>query len=567
MNRTKLIGIIAAGALTTGTVCWVSGAAKDGGASASGKKSATSAQSAPVLSPKAASELPPTPRYPVVTLGPAKPEPKPEKPAPQVVAKPAAAKPAPVSKPAPVVAKPVAPKPAPEVAAKKPAAPQAAAPTNAPLLSPKATAALPPKAKFPVTSLAAAKAKPAPAVAAKPAPAAAKPAPVAAKPAATAAAPKTPAGKTTPELSPKVASEQPAIAKFPLLVGKPPKPVMSGNAPAPVIAKKPAVVKPVAKAPAVVKPVVKAPAFPIVGTIERACTNLNELIAPGAVIEQLADGFSWAEGPVWMGNHLLFSDVPNNCIYQWHAGKATLEIVPSGYTWKDEGEGQMGSNGLTRDRQGRLVLCQHGDRRVARLENGKFKTIAEYYQFHRFNSPNDLVYKSNGDLYFTDPPYGLKGQDQNPTMDLPYSGVYRVDPKGQVCLLEKDLKRPNGIAFSPKEEVLYVANSDPEKPVIMAYSVKKDGTLSKGWVFFDASELAKSGKKGLPDGMKVDVNGNLFATGPGGVLVISPEGKLLGTIAPGMPAANCAFGDHGTLYITANKCLLRVKTLTRGAAM
>ena len=303
------------------------------------------------------------------------------------------------------------------------------------------------------------------------------------------------------------------------------------------------------------------------GSIERLDPALNLLLPTNAVIEQLAGGFQWTEGPVWMpGGYLLFSDIPTNAIMRWQEGKGvSVFLKRSGYTGSAPRGGEIGSNGLTHDNQGRLVLCQHGDRRVARLEyNGRPTILAQYYRFHRFNSPNDLVFRSNGDLYFTDPAYGLEQGQDDPAKELPFQGVYRVTPQGDVSLLTKNLKCPNGLAFSPDEKLLYVANSDATNAVIMVFPVKPDGSLATGRVFFDMTALAKA-KPGSPDGLKVDRQGNLFATGPGGVLVISPQGKHLGTILTGEPTANCAWGGDGSiLYITANHSLCRIKTSTKG---
>ncbi len=304
------------------------------------------------------------------------------------------------------------------------------------------------------------------------------------------------------------------------------------------------------------------------GRIERLDPALDALIARDAVIEKLAEGFDWSEGPVWLKHEskLLFSDVPQNTVFQWAPGKGTSEFLkPSGYTGSIPRGGEPGSNGLTVDSRGRLVLCEHGDRRVARLESNRSKTtLAGQYQGKRFNSPNDLVFHSNGDLYFTDPPYGLEGKDEDPKKEIKFNGVYRVNKNGEVTLLTDELTFPNGIAFSPDEKTLYVAVSDPKNPVIMAYPVKADGTTEKGRVFFNASHLME-GRKGLPDGLKVDTRGNLFATGPGGVLIISPQGKHLGTLNTGEATANCAWGNDGSvLYITADMYICRVKTKTTG---
>jgi gluconolactonase len=309
--------------------------------------------------------------------------------------------------------------------------------------------------------------------------------------------------------------------------------------------------------------------YPTMGTIERLDPYLGLLLPLDARIEKLAGGFKWAEGPVWMkhGGYLLFSDVPNNVVFKWQEGEKTHEfLMPSGYTGSVERGGEPGSNGLTVDSKGHLVLCQHGDRQIGRLEkNGKVTSLARYYNFRRFNSPNDLVYKSNGDLYFTDPPYGLLKNNDDPAKELNFNGVFRLKPNGDVTLLTSELTFPNGIAFSPDEKTLYVAVSDPKKAVWMAYDVKADGTLGQGRVFKDVTDQTKD-RKGLPDGMKVDKQGNLWASGPGGILIMTPEGKQLGTLATGVATGNCAWGDDGsTLYITADTFLCRVKTSTKGA--
>lgn len=316
--------------------------------------------------------------------------------------------------------------------------------------------------------------------------------------------------------------------------------------------------------------------YPAFGTIERMDPALDELIAPDAKIEKLAGGFEWSEGPVWDRKQgvLYFSDVPRNVVFAWKEGVGTRDyLFPSGYTGARRREGvdrEQGSNGLTLDSLGRLVLCQHGDRRVARYEPGKgFITLAEYYKHLRFNSPNDLVFTANGNLYFTDPTYGLPRDpdDSNKLLgqELLFNGVFLLRPSGEVVLLTRELSFPNGVALSPSEKTLYVAVSEPDRPVIMSYPIQPDGTLDPGHVFFDAKPLM-SGRKGLPDGLKVDRQGNLFSTGPGGVLVISPTGKLLGIINTDEATANCGWGDADgtTLYITADMYLCRVKTLTQG---
>ena len=306
----------------------------------------------------------------------------------------------------------------------------------------------------------------------------------------------------------------------------------------------------------------------LVGGVERLDPALDALVAPDARPEVLARGYKWSEGPVWTGGAVLFSDVPNNVIWRWHESEGVREFLrPSGYTGSVPRGGEPGSNGLAVDGAGRLYMCQHGDRRIARLApDGKsFETVADRYDGKRFNSPNDLVVRPNGDVYFSDPIYGLVGHEKDPAREIPWSGVYRARAGGGVDLLDKTLTYPNGLAFSPDGKTLYVAVSDPARAIWMAYDVGGDGGVSNGRVFFDATSFVKAGKKGLPDGMKIDVAGNLFATGPGGVFVFSAAGKHLGTIVTGEPTANCAFGDDGgTLYMTANDKLTRIRLKTRG---
>jgi gluconolactonase len=313
-----------------------------------------------------------------------------------------------------------------------------------------------------------------------------------------------------------------------------------------------------------------AQAGAIVGSIERLDPAINALIPPNARIEKLADGFAWSEGPVWRsrGGYLLFSDIPHNTIYKWKDGEGlSVFLRPAGYTGPNPPGRELGSNGLTLDASGAVVMADHGNRQIARLDDSVFTKTALAARFNgkRFNSPNDLVFRSNGDLYFTDPPFGLKGLNDDPAKEQSVNGVYRLTPAGELTLVVQDLALPNGIAFSPDERTLYVSNSEATRAIWMAYDVQPNGTLARGRVFFDATALAKQGRQGLPDGMRVDRAGNLFAAGPGGILVISPQGKHLGTIATGQPTANCAFGDDGsTLYITANNQLLRVRLTTRG---
>ena len=315
-------------------------------------------------------------------------------------------------------------------------------------------------------------------------------------------------------------------------------------------------------------------AYPTIGSIERLDPALDQLIPKGAKLEVLAEGFEWTEGPLWIsqGAYLLFSDIPPNSIYKWKAGDGhSLYLKPSGYTSAQPRGGEPGANGLLLDAEGRLVMAQHGDRRMARMDaplegpEPKFVTLADRYKGRRLHSPNDAVYHSNGDLYFTDPPYGLEGHVDSPDKELDFQGVYRLSSDGEVTLLTDELSRPNGLAFSPDEQTLYVSNSDPGRAIWMAYDVQPDGDITNGRVFFDATQWVGD-RPGLPDGLKVDKAGNLFATGPGGVLVFTPDGVHLGTIDTGQATANCAFGDDGTsLYITADMYLLRIKLTTKGA--
>lgn len=316
------------------------------------------------------------------------------------------------------------------------------------------------------------------------------------------------------------------------------------------------------------EPSTPSSAYQTTGSIEKLDDSLDEVISEDAAVEILAEGFIWSEGPLWVPEHqmLLFADIPPNKIYQWtESDGLQLYLNPSGYTGEEPRGGEPGANGLLLDADNRLVLCQHGDRRIARMEaplddpQPRFSTLASEYEGKRLNSPNDAVFKSNGELYFTDPPYGLEKGMDDPAKEIPFQGVYRLGTDGKVHLLTSALSRPNGIAFSPDEKTLYVANSDPGSPILMAYDVEENGNISNGRIFFDATAIAKN-EPGLPDGLKVNRNGILFATGPGGVLVLNPEGKHLGTIKTGQPTANCALDeDESMLYMTANMYLMRVR--------
>jgi gluconolactonase len=307
---------------------------------------------------------------------------------------------------------------------------------------------------------------------------------------------------------------------------------------------------------------------PTMGRIMREMPGLDALLAQDAKIEVLASGMAWSEGPVWSksGGFLLFSDIPRNSVMKWTETEGlSLFMKPSGYTGLGDYSKEPGSNALLFDSEGRLTACEHGDRRVSVLTKGGGKrTLVDNYQGKRLNSPNDLIFKSNGDLYFTDPPYGLPKQADDPSREMDYCGVFRVSKSGLVTLLTKELSRPNGLAFSPDEKTLYVANSDPDRAIWMAFPVNADGTLGQGRVFADVTSMVKD-HPGLPDGMKVDRAGNLFATGPGGIHVFSPDGKRLGRIDTTQRTSNCNWGGDGsTLYITADSYLCRIQTKTRG---
>ena len=302
--------------------------------------------------------------------------------------------------------------------------------------------------------------------------------------------------------------------------------------------------------------------------IERFDPAFEKLVAADAKVEKLAGGYTWSEGPVWYKGAVLFSDVPNNVVHRWAEGMTASEVFlkPSGLLTEVPGFREPGSNGLALDRQGRLLLCQHGERRVARYENGKFSTVADKIDGKRFNTPNDLAVRKSGEIYFTDPPYGFEKMDADPKKELDYHGVYRVATDGKVTLLAKTIRFPNGIAFSPDDKTLYVSSTENGNPHIQAFDVKADGTLANERLFFDARPLSKKDAPGSTDGFKVDREGNVWSSGPGGILVITPAGKLVGRINTGVPTANCNWGDDGsTLYITANNDLVRVKTLTKGA--
>ena len=300
------------------------------------------------------------------------------------------------------------------------------------------------------------------------------------------------------------------------------------------------------------------------GTILRVDPRLDALVPTDARIEKLADGFVFIEGPVWIRSEsrLLFSDVRGNTIYQWSEADGASPFIDPVFEGDREGLRSIASNGLTLDAEGHLIICEHGNRQITRIEaDGSRTTIVDRYDGRRLNSPNDAVHGSDGSLYFTDPPYGLEGLEDSPLRELDFNGVYRLHPDGELELLVRDQSRPNGIALSPDETTLYVANSDAENKVWMAYDIDENGA-SNGRVFYDVNDQTAAG---ATDGMKVDRAGHIFATGPGGVWILAPDGTHLGTIMPGEVTANVGWGDDGrTLYMTASTGLYRIALTTEG---
>jgi gluconolactonase len=314
--------------------------------------------------------------------------------------------------------------------------------------------------------------------------------------------------------------------------------------------------------------------------IERLYPALDRLVPAHPQLEKVATGFTWAEGPVWVHGRLMFADVSSNSIRSWTPGEGTsIFLQPSGYKGTAPyGGREPGSNGMTLDAHGRLTVAGHAQRDVWRFESldphARVTILADTYQGKQLSSPNDLVYRADGSLYFTDPPYGLRKQsDADPEKQLQVNGVYRIPnalsqkpgsapARDQLELLVKDLPRPNGIAFSPDEKYLYVDNSEPEM-FWMRYTVKPDGTLTDGKRFCDAGLYAKHG---APDGMKVDIEGNIYSAGPGGVWIFSGAGKHLGTIAIPEVVGNVAWGgaDHRTLYIAATSSVYRIRLKVAG---
>jgi gluconolactonase len=308
-----------------------------------------------------------------------------------------------------------------------------------------------------------------------------------------------------------------------------------------------------------------------VASIELYDSSANEAINKNAFIQVIATGFKWAEGPVWIPakQMLLFSDVPNNKIYKWtQADSVQLFLSPSGYTGTAPRKGEVGSNGLTLDNKGRLLLCQDGDRQIgilnASLDSPKasYTTVTSNYNGKKFNSPNDIIVSSNGTIYFTDPIYGLEKGADDPARELQFEGVFKVDTSGKTILLIDSISRPNGIALSNDEKILYVASSNDAHSKWYAYNLDDKGNITRGKVLLDAAELkAKATVQQGCDGFKVDKHGNIFSAGPDGVCIISPQGKLIGLIRVyNKRASNCAFNEtKDVLYVTATDMILKIQ--------
>jgi gluconolactonase len=303
-----------------------------------------------------------------------------------------------------------------------------------------------------------------------------------------------------------------------------------------------------------------------IGRIERFDPALDKIVAPGAQVEKLAEGFTWAEGPAWIraGGYLLFTDVPANTLYRWSpAAGLAIFLKPSGYEGPQRsGLREPGANGLIVADDRSILLADSGNRAIARLalDSRRKTTLATHFAGRRFNSPNDLVRRADGTIFFTDPPYGLTGLNASPDKELDFNGVYRLSPDGTVAVIDRSLSYPNGIVLSPDERVLFVANSDPQRPVWIAYDLDAAGKPTGQRIFADASDLLGPTAPGLPDGMAMSPDGHLFATAPGGVLVFASDGQRLGRIRTGAAVANCAFGDDGrVLYMTSDHMLARVR--------
>jgi gluconolactonase len=304
----------------------------------------------------------------------------------------------------------------------------------------------------------------------------------------------------------------------------------------------------------------------IVGSVEFLDPKMEVFFDKNAKIEVLADGFTWAEGPVWVSklNGVVFTDVPNNKAYLWTKKDGlSLFLSPSGMTNHAPHSTDEGANGLTLDNEGNLILCQHGNRAVSKLKNWSFDTpeyeiLVDHFEGKWLNSPNDLAINQKGQIFFTDPPYGLKDQDRDALKELDFNGIYKWSQDNGLVLLDKSLSRPNGIALSNDEKMVYIGNSDSQHSIIAAFDLE-NGLLKNKRTFFDGSVLAQT-RQGLFDGLRVHSSGVVFATGPGGVLVLDESGKHLGTVMPGKSTANCGFdAQEDYLYLTSTDVLARIK--------
>lgn len=305
-----------------------------------------------------------------------------------------------------------------------------------------------------------------------------------------------------------------------------------------------------------------------IGSIE---TTSNDIIDNDVKIEKLGGDYRWSEGPVWIkdGGYLLFTDVPGNTIYKFKEGEGlSTWMMPSTYADPEYPlTGTEGANGLYPYDKDHILVPDHGSRTLYKMnvKTQEKELLAARFEGKRFNSPNDAVLAKSGIIYFTDPPYGLEKQDDSEFKELAYNGVYALYPDGAMALLDDKLTRPNGIILSPDEQTLYVANSDAADAKWMAYTLDENGMPDNRQELLNVTADVKAGEPGLPDGMAIDADGNLFATGPGGVLIISPEGERFGLIRTGTAIANCAFGDDGhTLYMTSHTFLARVRTKAKG---
>jgi gluconolactonase len=310
--------------------------------------------------------------------------------------------------------------------------------------------------------------------------------------------------------------------------------------------------------------------FPNIGRLTVFDDSFHNVVASDARIEKIAEGFEWSEGPAWVaqGGYLLFNDVPANTMHRWSPREgASVFLRPSGYAGTDTaGLREAGANGLEAEPAGTVLLADSGSRLIARLDPATKQrtTLASTYEGKRFNSPNDIARRSDGVVFFTDPPYGLKGIDESPLKEQPVNGVYRLDTDGSVHLIEGALKFPNGVALSPDERTLYVANSDRDHPVWMTYRLDERGDVHERRVFADATDLAGKAE-GAPDGLCVSRDGHLFASAPGGLLVMDAAGKRLGMIETGARVSNCAFGEDGrTLFLTSHAFVARVRVNVSG---